>query len=59
MDITTIVVMDEAAENLLNYLVAYRNFRGSLDFDLENKTPIEDNITIGVIPQEELLVSSK
>ena len=53
MDPMTVIVTGEAAENLLNYLVAYRNLRRGLNFDLENRTLLEDNITIGLIPQEE------
>ncbi len=58
MDSTPIIATGEAAEDLFKYLAAYRNLRGSLKFDLQYQTLLEDHITIGIIPQEEELTVS-
>ncbi len=57
MDSTPVIAVGEAAEDLLNYLVAYRNLRGSLKFDLDHESVLEDNITLSVISQEEELIA--
>ncbi len=59
MDSTPVIAVGEAAEDLLNYLVAYRNLRGSLKFDLDHESVLEDNITFSIISREELIARSR
>ena len=49
----TMVAINEDAEKLWKYILAYRNHMGNTTIDSEQDLPLEDNVTLGVIPLEE------
>ncbi len=59
MSCTTIVATDQDAERLLKYLVTYRKLAGSSGLLPRQKTPLEDNVSMSVIPMEEAVVAAE
>ena len=53
----TMIATNEDAENLWKYILAYRKHMGNISIDSMQNLPLEDNITVGVIPLEEVGVS--
>ena len=50
----TFTATNEDAENLWKYIIAYRKQRGNISIGSMQDLSMEDNITVGVIPLEEL-----
>ena len=53
----TIIATNEDAEKLWKYILTYRKHMGNISIDSEQDLPLEDNITVGVIPLEEVGVA--
>lgn len=53
----TLIATNEDAENLWKYIIAYRKQRGNISTTSMQDLSMEDNITVGVIPLEELGVA--
>ena len=53
----TLIATNEDAENLWKYIIAYRKQRGNISIGSIQDLSMEDNITVGVIPLEELGVA--
>ncbi len=53
----TLIATNEDAENLWKYIIAYRKQRGNISIESMQDLSMEDNITVGVIPLEELGVA--
>ena len=50
----TLVATNEDAEKLWKYILAYRKHVGYISIDSIQDLTLEDNITVGVIPLEEV-----
>jgi len=53
----TLIATNEDAENLWKYIIAYRKQRGNISIGSIQDLSMEDNITVGVIPLEELVIA--
>jgi hypothetical protein len=53
----TLIATNEDAENLWKYIIAYRKQRGNTSIESMQDLSMEDNITVGVIPLEELAIA--
>ena len=50
----TMIATNEDAEKLWRYILAYRKHVGNISIDSMQDLTLEDNITVGVIPLEEM-----
>ena len=48
----TMIATNEDAAKLWRYILAYRKHVGNISIDSMQDLPLEDNITVGVIPLE-------
>jgi hypothetical protein len=55
MSIVTVVAVNDDAERLWKYILAYRKHVGNTSVDSKQDHPLEDNVTVGVIPLEEAI----
>ena len=53
----TMIATNEDAEKLWRYILAYRKHVGNISIDSMQDLPLEDNVTLGVIPLERVEVA--
>ena len=58
MSFTTVMAKNEDAEKLLKYLLTYRNRMDPERLLPERQVPMDDNISMGIIPAEEVVLVS-
>ena len=56
---TNIVAINEDAEKLWNYILAYRKNLGGTLLDSRYERPLKDNVSMDVIPLEEAVTVSE